>query len=106
MLKERMEFLLDIQVMLQSHDFDNYLELRNWPRSFRHWLNERKIELQSAKSDLFSEMGKERQEVLDKIDYFKRTITALKGQGLIKENEEAASDRLTPTVSARSKKDK
>ena len=64
-----------------------YLNMLNWPRTFKAWLDDRKIELQRAKDNLFYEMGNEKDMIFEKIEEFKKQINMIKKEGLIRESE-------------------
>jgi hypothetical protein len=78
-----MEFLLDIKVMLLSEDYMAYLNLLIWPKLFREWVYRKKLDLQSAKDNLFYEMGSEKDMIFEKIQDFKLHIKRIQNEGLI-----------------------
>ncbi|CDW77756.1 dynein heavy chain axonemal [Stylonychia lemnae] len=86
-LKLRMIFILNIKINLKSDDYMLYLNMLNWPRTFKAWLDDRKIELQRAKDNLFYEMGNEKDMIFEKIEEFKKQIYMIKKEGLIRESE-------------------
>ena len=86
-LKERMEFIMDIKVQLKTEEFMQYLNILNWPRTFRAFIDQRKIDLLKAKDNLFFEMGHEKDLIFEKIEEFKEQIILISQEGLILESE-------------------
>ena len=76
------EFLDANDIMVESKSFMNYLHLLNWPRSFKHWCDVKKHELQNLKELLYSEMVEEKKVINQKIERFKEQIANFKGIGL------------------------
>lgn len=52
-----------------------FLQIRNWPRSFQKWILTRKEELQAQRAKLVQEMKQETNGVFLKILDFKKDIT-------------------------------
>ena len=86
-LKQRMEFVLELKVALKSEEYTQYLQMLNWPKSVSKWLEQRKLELQSAKEHLFVEMGEEKRRIMGKIEEFRAKIASIAREGLVKEGE-------------------
>lgn len=86
-VKSKFDFIESLKIAFKSEEYNQYLTMLNWPRAFRDWLENRKLDLQSAKENLFFEMGNEKQMILDKIALFKQKIDMIKNEGLIKESE-------------------
>ena len=82
-----MEFITSIYVKFTSDEFAQYLKMLGWPFQFKKWLEVRKKELQSAKDNLFNEMGEEKQQIFNQIKEFIEKIAMIKNEGLINEAE-------------------
>ncbi len=66
-LKAKMDFMLEMLIMLGGEAFNTYLNLVSWPTTFRRWLERRRFELLSAKDKLFALMAEERAGVYSRI---------------------------------------
>ena len=69
--------------MFPDEQYFEFLEIRNWPRTFKQYIIERRQELLAQKDDLYKEMSKEIDEVFEKIKGFKETIAEVLLQGLV-----------------------
>ena len=41
-IKTKMEYILDLEIILDGDAFRNYLNLLRWPNAFREWLDVRR----------------------------------------------------------------
>jgi hypothetical protein len=87
-LKAKMDFMLEMQIMLDAEAFNSYLSLVSWPVTFRRWLDRRRFELLSAKDKLFALMAEERDAVYQRIqNIYQRMIVIARDEGLIKTSQ-------------------
>ena len=87
-MKAKMDFMLEMEIMLDAEAFKGYLDLVSWPMTFRRYLDRRRFDLLSAKEKLFALMASEKAIVYDKIAEIKRRMDLIvRDEGLIRENE-------------------
>ncbi len=87
-MKAKMDFMLEMEIMLDGEAFKAYLDLVSWPMTFRRYLDRRRFELLSAKEKLFALMASEKAIVFDKIADIKRRMDLIvRDEGLIRESE-------------------
>ena len=79
-----MTYIDSVKVMFEDKDFQEFLEIRNWPRSFNKWIQIRKQQLIEQKEKLITEMRQETNMVFEKIIEFKSQIKKVLEKGLIK----------------------
>lgn len=53
-LKQKMDYILELEITFEGHEFQTYLALLHWPVEFRAWIEKRKLSLLSAKENLFA----------------------------------------------------
>ena len=73
-LAKRMDYIEGVKILFPDVQYSEFLNIRNWPRTFKQYIEERKQELLDKKEDLYKEMSKEIEEVFEKIKGFKETI--------------------------------
>lgn len=73
-LAKRMDYIEGVKILFPDIQYSEFLNIRNWPRTFKQYIEERKQELLAKKEDLYKEMSKEIEEVFEKIKGFKETI--------------------------------
>lgn len=56
-MAEQMEINFKMQIIFPDKDFREYLNIRNWPRTFNSWIQIRKEELMAQKQKLVEEMN-------------------------------------------------
>lgn len=66
-MQKKMVFIDSVQIMFDDDDYHEFLNIRNWPRSFNKWIMVRKQELLDQKKKLIQEMEEETNEVLRKM---------------------------------------
>jgi hypothetical protein len=44
-MKERMDKIMELQILFKEEEISSYLNARNWPRTFWWWLDRRREEL-------------------------------------------------------------
>ena len=100
-LAKRMDYIEGVKILFPDVQYSEFLNIRNWPRTFKQYIEERKQELLDKKEDLYKEMSKEIEEVFEKIKGFKETIQEVLVQGLVEreltyddeDNESSGSDQ-------------
>mmetsp|Transcript_42575 Transcript_42575/g.65310 ORF Transcript_42575/g.65310 Transcript_42575/m.65310 type:complete len:203 (+) Transcript_42575:1608-2216(+) len=73
-LAKRMDYVEGVKLLFPNEQYFEFLEIRNWPRTFKQYIEDRRKELLAQKDDLYKEMSKEIEEVFEKIKGFKETI--------------------------------
>ena len=92
-MQKKMLFIDSVQIMFDDDDYHEFLNIRNWPRSFNKWILVRKQELLDQKKKLIQEMEEETNEVLRKMAQFKLQIKEVMKLGLIKLTVEERESR-------------
>lgn len=82
-LAVRMDYIESVCIMFPDEQYAEFLSIRNWPRTFMQYIDERKAELLAQKDELYREMGREIEEVFDKVKEFRETIAEALAQGLV-----------------------
>jgi hypothetical protein len=82
-LAKRMEYLDNIEIIFPGDQYYEFLHIRNWPYTFKTYIEERKADLLSKKDGLYQEMSNEIGEIFDQIKDFKSTIAEILGMGLV-----------------------
>ena len=95
----RMDYIESVQIIFPDVQYAEFLEIRNWPRTFRQYIEDRKAELLAKKDDLYQEMSKEIEEVFEKIKGFKDVIMEVLEQGLV-EKELSYNDEEEQSIGA------
>ena len=80
--------------MFDDEEYIDFLNIRNWPRSFNKWIQVRKQQLLDQKNKLIEEMRAETNQVFQKMLDFKLQIKAVLKEGLIKLTSEERNDRV------------
>ena len=83
-MAEQMNFIFELQIKFEDAAFQEFLNIRNWPRTFNKWIQIRKEELLMQKQKLIEEMNEQLDEVLRQVLDFKLEIKDVKSKGLIK----------------------
>lgn len=66
-----MIFIDSVKIMFDDEDYEAFLNIRNWPRSFNKWIAVRKEQILDQKKKLIQEMRDETNEVFKKMLDFK-----------------------------------
>lgn len=82
-LASRMTFIESVAIMFEAAQYQGYLAMRNWPRTFLQYIEERKAALLDQKEDLYTLMRREIEDVFAKIKEFREAIAEAVGQGLV-----------------------
>lgn len=82
-LAKRMEYLDGIEIIFPGDDYFDFLHIRNWPYTFKTYIEERKSDLLSKKDGLYQEMSNEIGQIFGQIEEFKNTIAEILGMGLV-----------------------
>ena len=62
-MADQMNFIFDLKIQFEGKDFQEFLNIRNWPRTFNKWIQIRKEELMAQKQKLIEEMNEQLDEV-------------------------------------------
>ena len=89
-----MIFIDSVQIMFEDNDYSDFLNVRNWPRSFNKFVQVRKQQLLDQKNKLIQEMKNETNEVFQKILDFKLQIKEILKVGLVKLTTDERGDRV------------
>lgn len=89
-----MIFIDSVQIMFEDNDYSDFLNIRNWPRSFNKFVQVRKQQLLDQKNKLIQEMKNETNEVFQKILDFKLQIKEILKVGLVKLTTDERGDRV------------
>lgn len=82
-LTRRMSYIESVEIIFPGTQYFDFLHIRNWPRTFRAYIENRKVDLLSKKDSLYQEMSVEIAEIFGKIRMFKATIQEVLGKGLV-----------------------
>ena len=80
----QMRYIDSLKVALDDEDYAAFLTIRNWPRSFEKFIQQRKAELQSQKDKLIAEMKEETNMVFEQVLKFKLEIKEVLQVGIVK----------------------
>ena len=69
-LSDRMELIEGVQILFPNEQYSEFLNIRNWPRTFKQYIEEKKEDLLKKKDDLYQQMSKEIEAVFEKIRGF------------------------------------
>jgi len=96
-LAKRMDYIEGVKIRFADAQYAEFLNIRNWPRTFKQYIEERRHQLLAKKEDLYKEMSKEIEEVFEKIKSFKETIQEVLVQGLVDKplSYDAEDDQLS-----------
>ena len=89
-----MIFIDSVQIIFEDNQYTEFLEIRNWPRSFNKWIQVRKQQLLDQKNKLIQEMKNETNQVFGKMLEFKLQIKDVLTKGLIKLTQEERESRV------------
>jgi len=82
-LSERMDLIEGVKILFPDAQYAEFLGIRNWPRTFKQYIEEKKEDLLAKKDDLYKEMSKEIEGVFEKITGFQETIKEVVTRGLV-----------------------
>ena len=82
-LARRMTYIESVEIIFPGTQYFDFLHIRNWPRTFRAYIENRKVDLLSKKDSLYQEMSVEIADIFGKISMFKATIQEVLGKGLV-----------------------
>lgn len=77
-----MDYIESVKILFPSDQYDEFLNIRNWPKTFKKYIEQRREQLLEKKQELYQEMSKEIEEVKEKIKGFGKEIKELLLQGL------------------------
>ena len=77
-----MDYMEEVKIIFDDTHYFDFLIMRNWPRTFRQFIDDRRAELLAKKDELYKEMSKEIDDVFKKIKGFRSTINEVLVQGL------------------------
>ena len=63
-LAKRMDYIDGVEIRFPDAQYSEFLEIRNWPRTFKQYIEARKQALLAQKEELHKEMSKEIEEVV------------------------------------------
>lgn len=92
-MQKGMHFIDSVQVMFDDDQYLDFLNIRNWPRSFNQWIQVRKEQLLDQKRKLIDEMKEETNQVFLKMLDFKKQIKEVLKMGLVKLTVEEREER-------------
>ena len=78
-----MDYIESVKILFPSDQYDEFLNIRNWPKTFKQYIEQRREQLLEKKQELYQEMSKEIEEVKEKIKGFGKEIKELLLQGLM-----------------------
>jgi hypothetical protein len=84
-LAKKMSYMENVQIMFEAEQYEAFLGMRNWPRTFLQYIEQRKSELLGQKEDLYTLMRREIEEVFAKIQEFRAAIADAVEQGLVEQ---------------------
>ena len=73
-LAGKMRFVESVNIMFDPEHYEAFLAMRNWPRTFMEYIEQRKSELLDQKEDLYTLMRREIEEVFSKVTEFRAAI--------------------------------
>jgi len=82
-LAVRMGYIESVYIRFPDEQYSEFLTMRNWPRTFMQYIEERKAELLAQKDELYKEMRREIEEVFERVKEFRQTIEEALEQGLV-----------------------
>ena len=82
-ISKRMDYIEAVEILFPGAQYAEFLDIRNWPRTFKQYILDRQKQLLAKKDDLYKEMQKEIEETKQKIEGFKETIKELLEKGLL-----------------------
>jgi hypothetical protein len=82
-LSQRMDYIESVKIRFPDKQYAEFLHIRNWPNTFRQYIEERKDELLKQREELKSKMQEQIQQVKERILKFKETISEVKLVGLV-----------------------
>jgi hypothetical protein len=100
-LAKRMEYINSVETAFPGDQYYEFLHIRNWPFTFKRYIEQRKEELLSKKDDLYLEMSVEIDHIFDRIESFKATMRECISMGLGQYDpavEEALSSTRSPAA--------
>lgn len=83
-LAKRMDYIEGVKILFPDEQYSGFLTMRNWPRTFKQYIEERRQQLLAKREELYQEMSEEIEEVFQEIRGFKDTIKAVLKKGLDK----------------------
>jgi len=69
-----MDYVESLKIMLDGDTYQDYLRIRNWPRWFKKFLDDKKEDLIQQREDLIAEMGRDTQAIFVQMEEFKDQI--------------------------------
>ena len=69
-LRTMKDFMDQHEITVESESFSQYLEMLNWSRTFRHWMEQKKQQLLNLKDHLVEEMKHEKRLINETIARF------------------------------------
>ena len=93
-MQKGMLFIDSVKVMFDDDQYLDFLNIRNWPRSFNQWIQLRKEQLLDQKRKLIEEMKEETNNVFRKMLEFKTQIKEVLKLGLVKLSVDERDERV------------
>ena len=93
-MQKGMVFIDSVKVMFDDDQYLDFLNIRNWPRSFNQWIQLRKEQLLDQKRKLIEEMKEETNNVFRKMLEFKTQIKEVLKLGLVKLSIDERDERI------------
>jgi hypothetical protein len=77
-----MAYIEGVKILFPADQYEEFLEMRNWPRTFKQYIDKRRGELLAKRDSLYKEMSEEIEKVFVRIRGFKTSIAEILKQGL------------------------
>lgn len=81
-LAKRMDYIEGVKILFPDEQYSGFLTMRNWPRTFKQYIDERKQQLLAKREELARDMRTEIAGVFEDIEKFKTTISQVLEKGL------------------------
>jgi len=102
-LQGKMQYIERLEIMFKDGQYLEFLHLRNWPKTFREYIERRKLELLSRKDSLSEAMQAEIGEIFNQIGSFKQALLEVLSEGLVPANHEKEAQTLAVLRKPRSR---
>jgi hypothetical protein len=73
-LKPHMEYIESLKIMLDGDTYQDYLRIRNWPRWFKKFLDDKKDDLIQQRIELIKEMRRDTDNIFSQMNDFQNAI--------------------------------
>jgi hypothetical protein len=92
-LNVRMEYTERLEIIFENGEYLEFLHLRNWPKTFRDYIERRKLELLSKKDNLFEAMSEDIAKIFNQIKMFQEQLGDVLKRGLNKADLEKEAEQ-------------